>query len=299
MSIALTAGDPVARFRAHYNLAVACLQAGDRQAFDAHIDASRAMVEQVSAFEQWTVVLLESMRCLLSGDLPAAESHADAALAVAGDNIPEALAAYGAQLSEIRYDQGRLDEIVEFFAQAAADNPGLPVLRAAIARNLCELNRLDEARAMIENDVAEGFAAFPYNGTWLPAMACLAEACAFTGQRAGGHRLYDLLVPWSTQVVCVGPTNQGPVALYLGLLSVLLGRDDDADVHFGRSLTLSEGLRAPYWSARTRFEWAKMLRRRARGDDEDVARAMLASALEASRTHGFDALGDRVEAALA
>ncbi len=296
VAIASTVGDPVARFRAHYNRAVACVQAGDRAGFDVHIDGCKEMVDQLGPYERWTVVLLQSMRSLLSGDLPAAESQADAALAVAAESAPEALAAYGAQLSEIRYAQGRLDEIVEFFAQAAIDNPGLPVIRAAIARNLCELERDDEALAMIEDDIDDGFVSYPYNGTWLPAMACLAEACSGAGRVDGAQRLYDLLVPWHSQVVCVGPTTQGPVALYLAMLSTFLGHYDDAERHFAESLELSLGLQAPYWSARTRFEWAKMARLGGRDGDEGHAAEMLTSALAAARTHGFKVLEERVAA---
>ena len=66
----------------------------------------------------------------------------------------------------IRHHQGRLDEIADFFLDAARDNPSIAVLRAPSSSMLSELGRMDEAHERLTAEAATGFD-FPYDETWL------------------------------------------------------------------------------------------------------------------------------------
>ena len=294
VSTAATIGDPNAQFQAHYNLALACMQSANRAEFDAHLDVCDTLARQLDQpFEHWSVAAMRSGWYLLAGDLMAAESAADDALAIGGDAIPEALTLWGAQLFDIRHAQGRLDEILDLFAQAALDNPGLPVLRAALAWMYCELDQIDDARSIIEADIADRFAQFSYDQVRLQSMVILADVCVQIEQPEVLPYLYEELSPWHHQVVSIVMTTQGPVALYLGILATALDDYEAADGHFNESLDVSKRLRAPYLTALTQIELAKMLRKRGEPDDAPRASMLLAEATEAAQRYGFAGLERR------
>jgi class 3 adenylate cyclase len=288
--------DPSAEVQARYWLAVAAVQAARRGEFDTQLDAMVALAEGLETFQRWEVQNLQCLQELIVGDLAAAEAQADLALALAGDSVPEALPVWGVQLLAIRGAQGRLDEVVDMFAQAAIDNPWIPALRAGLARVHCSLGRFDDARAVIEGDLADGFVHIPRDPVWLPTMANLAEVCAQLGEDDAGRLLLEWLRPWHAQMACPVVVLDGPVALQLGALARMLGGSSEAEGHLAESLEGSERLGSPFWIVRTRIEWAKVLLARAGTDDLTRAAAMLDEAIVTSRRHGFLALERQAEA---
>jgi len=295
VALSRTIGDPIAEFFANFNRAFACLQVGNRAEFDIHIDACNAIADHLDQnYERWVVAYMRSTRALLTGDTGAAEEHANAALTIGAESAPEAFSVYGAQLLSIRRVQGRLAEVVDLIAQAAQDNPGLPVLRAALARILCELDRHDEARAIIHDDFADGLARFPYDIAWLPTMTNLSYVSIRLAEHDTARILYRRMLARHAQVASVGSAIDGPVALYLGALSTFFGAWEEADGHFAEALDVSRSLRAPYWTGCTQVEWARMLLQRARSDDVRTARTMLMGVRDTARHHGFAALETQV-----
>jgi class 3 adenylate cyclase/tetratricopeptide (TPR) repeat protein len=297
VALAAAINDPVLGVRARCGHAVACLDVGDRVGFDADIDACADLAGKLDhPFERWTAAQLEAQRALLAGDLAVAEAQAEAALAIGADSVPEVLSTYGAQLVELRGMQGRLDEVVDLYAQVAIDNPGFPGLRANLAWIYCELDRRTDALAVIEDDIAEGFSQLPYDTVWLPAMVLLADVCTRLAQRDAATLLYERLLPWQRQGSGAHALTLAPVAFYLGLLATTFGTYDEAESHFSASLDFCRKLEAPFWIARTGYEWAKMLGRWGRPEDLDRAQAMLTSCLDSAKRHGFVALQRRAEA---
>jgi len=90
-----------------------------------------------------------------------------------------------------------------------------------------------------------------------------------------------------------GPAMRGPLALYLGMLAGALEDHAAAEQHFDEALTISEGLHAPYWAARTQFERAKMLCERGRTDDQARSASLVAGVREMAQARGFAALDRR------
>jgi tetratricopeptide (TPR) repeat protein len=299
VTLAESLGDPRASFHANVERAVACLQIADRTGFDAHIDAAVSLADRMGEpFESWNATMFRSTRSLLSGDLDHARQEAAAALAIGADGVPEAMPTYGAQLIDLLRIQGHSDELAEMaelMAAAVPENPGLPVLRAALARTYCDLGRDDEAREVIENDLADGFAQFPYDMAWLPAMTALSEICVHLTHADGAACLYGSLSPWHALVSTAWcATIDGPVAFHLGALAVLLGRDHDAKGHFTEALDVSQRLTSPYWIARTQIARARVLL----GDQGKAgdAATLLAEALSTARQYGFGVLREAAEA---
>jgi len=129
--------------------------------------------------------------------------------------------------------------------------------------------------------------------TWLIAMSGLAEVCARLGERDAARLLYDRLLPWLAQVACIIPNTVGPVAMYLGMLAAALGSHEVAEDHFAEALRVSRKLDAPYWVARTEFEWSTMLVQQDQSDDSHHAYEMMARVLDVAKRYGFGALETR------
>jgi hypothetical protein len=267
--------------------------------FDAHLDAAFSLAERVGeTFVLWQAKVVGAMRSLLGGDLVASQQDAEAAFALGAEGVPEAMATYAAQLTAIQRVRGgwsELSEMAELMAAAAAENPGLPVLRAGLARTYCDLGRDDEAHSVIDGDIEDGFTRFPFDGTWVPSMASLCEICAHLGRADGAARLYEWLSPWRDQVSTALVATQGPIAFYLGTLASLLGRAKDADAHFSRALDISQRLQAPYWIARTQIAWTRAIQDQRPPQGAESADSMLKSGLEIARRYGFGALIEEAE----
>ncbi len=215
----------------------------------------------------------------------------DEALAIASDiGAPEALGAYGAVLFHIHFLKGRTEELIEPFAQTAAENPAIDMLRVALASSYCSLGRLDEAAPLFEHDSATAFAEIPRDITWTTAMLHASESAVALRHREGAVVLYDLLAPYENTVVFNGGTCEGALARSLGRLAHFLDRQGEAEAHFRSALAIVERIAAPYWTARTQLDFADLLRDVGKTDE---ATAFVNQSLETARTFGFAGLESR------
>ena len=150
----------------------------------------RRLAERVGeTYVLWQAKVAEAMRAHLRGDLDRSQHEAEAAFALGAEGVPEAMASYAGQLTVIQRAAGKwsdLSEMAELMAATAAQNPGLPVLRGSLARTYCDLGRDDEAHSVIDEDIADGFSQFEYNGTWMGGMAALCEICSHLGREVWG-----------------------------------------------------------------------------------------------------------------
>jgi class 3 adenylate cyclase/tetratricopeptide (TPR) repeat protein len=294
-------GEPVSRYIARYNCVHACMENGGLSEVDRLLSEMQDLVRQTGfPYYQWEQELFRSCRFLLSGDLAAADTCNTAALDMgARIGAPEAMGAYGAVLFEIRYQQGRLDEIADLFTQAATDNPALAVLRAAVVAVNCALGRLDEARALFEPDAANGFVDFPHDQVWTTAMALCADNAVDLAYRHAAQVLYDELSPISHLVAFNKGTVEGALSRSLGRVAHLLGHHDEAESLFQAAMSMNERLEAPYWIARTKLDYADLLIvDRAQSDDVVKAKEMVRQALAAAHEYGFGALERRANVLL-
>ena len=154
---------------------------------------------------------------IILGRLAEAEQHAHEALQIATLSAqPDALSFFTSQLTNIRYEQGRLAELQPLIAQVVADNPGIPAFRAVLALACCEGDLDDEARRLLAHETSTEFGELPPDVTWLPGLAIYAEVAAHLQDRAAAEVLYGLLAPWAGQVVYSGISAWGCVDHHLG-----------------------------------------------------------------------------------
>jgi tetratricopeptide (TPR) repeat protein len=299
LAIASMNVDPAVALHLHNSRAIACLQAGDGEGFDRHVEQCNVMAERVDQpFERWTALVLLCNQSLVRGDAASAETHANEALAVGTDTVPEALTTFGVQLIEIRRLQGRLQELsgmCEVIAQTAVENPGLPVLQVVLARMYCDLGRKEDARTTAAEQIALGSSHLPHDYAWLPGLCVLSAVLVDLELLDGARAVYRRMLPWGDQVASVGVTTEGPVAAALGSLAALIGDFQSAEAHFLKALEMCDGLRAPYWSLRSRLGLADMLARRGGPTDSSTRTAVLNAAEADAARHGlmhlFDATG--------
>jgi hypothetical protein len=111
--------------------------------------------------------------------------------------------------------------------------------------------------------------------------------------------LYDRLAPWADfWSSTTGPTVEGPVNLFLGGLTSVLRRYDEAESHFAASAASSERANAKYFAARTDLWWGRMLADRRGPGDLQRARALLTRAHSAAVLNGYGTIEQRATTGL-
>jgi hypothetical protein len=200
----------------------------------------------------------------------------------------DAFHAFSGLMFWIRYDQGRLEEIVDLLLAALATGRATTMTRAACALTLGELGRPEEARTVLAPLAADGFASLPVNVAWLHTMTMIAEACAAVGDSDWSRPVFEKLEPWADFVsTVVGGGVSGCVHHYLGLLAGSLGHHGVADDHFAAAAAIHGRMNAPGLLARTQLEWARMLIARWEPGNAEAARRLLGGALATARELGF------------
>jgi tetratricopeptide (TPR) repeat protein len=268
--------------------AVRALRFGDlATADDQLVELSRLADEVSEPLVRWVVIIMKALRAMMAGRFDEAEALCHEGLELGADgSVPDAAAIFGGQLFGIRYDQGRIDEVLGAMARAAARPESMPYTRASLAVAFCELGRPEEARPFLDELAADGFGSvFRYDQIMVFGM--LAQVCADLGDRQRAAELYDLLIPQAGRLNCTWGIGTGPSDHHLGLLATTLGEYDRADEHFAEAARFSELVGAPGWLARSRLEWARMLQRRGGPGDQARARELAGQALAAAEELGM------------
>jgi tetratricopeptide (TPR) repeat protein len=278
--------DPLAEVWAAVSTLNCAAEAGETETAQAAAARFRAVAERVGHLGLlWHVSYHEAGLALVRGELDAAETLADSAARL-GDEVgqPDALVVYAGQISEVRWLQGRLDEVIDLLEQSAADTTAIPGFRAGLAAALGRLGRIDEAAAIVRQGVRDGFAHVPRDQVYLTTLALYAEGASSAGDREAAEMLYDLIEPWSEQTVWNGAMGWGPAHGYLGLLASTLKREERAEEHFAASSERAESAGMPIWAAKSHADWARALAQRG---DASRARTEAERALELAISHGY------------
>lgn len=215
----------------------------------------------------------------LEGRLDECEALIDVAWDVAlRTGQPGARLVRAAQTLMVRWHQGRPADAAPLLAEAAAED-----------RNFAMLH-LDDNPGSPEG-LARAVEQLPRDGAWLGALSILAEQVARAGDRALMDAVYDELLPHRHKFNKQGPQTRGPVAHTLALLADGAGRSDVAAEDFAAADDLNDRLRFPFYTARTRVDWARFLIRE--GSDPARARDLGESALDISMRYGYTGLERR------
>ena len=246
----------------------------------------------------WQAGYRTAARALMHGDAQEAEQLATAALDVAtASGQPDAFSYYGTGLMGVRNMQGRLGELVPLIADVAEKNPAVPTYRAVLA--VAHLEAGDEAAARdLFDEAATTSFCLPEDIAWSTGIVRYARVAIDLEIRDHAGTLLDLLAPFHDQMPHNSITSTEPVAMYLGGLTALLGRYDDAEEYFAQAAELNTRGGMHFAEAHTKLLCGRMLRTRGRPDDADRARALLTQARDSAATRGYGSVERRSVAEL-
>jgi len=239
----------------------------------------------------------------LDGDFEGYERMIGEALEIARRaGSSDAVAVFGGQMTMLRREQDRLDEMRPTFENVLARHPDVPAYRINLAWVHGEAGRLDEARSLLEPIARAGVDAIRSDGFALLNLYYLGETAARLDDRELAAAVYDRLLPYSGRAVVLGAVLCfGAADRTLGLLAATLERGDAAAAHFEQALRLDAAMEAVPCLAHSRVEAARFLI--GSGEPKDAARArdLLAEVHASAEAHGL-ALAQRrareVESAL-
>jgi class 3 adenylate cyclase/tetratricopeptide (TPR) repeat protein len=251
LSLADVTGDPSIRFWGFWRRSLALMELADGPAAAESREAARRQAGDLGQpFLNWCVLISLISASVAGGRLDEAERIMET---VPDFRIPDADTLHTAGLAGIRYEQGRLGELVPLLRSTVERLPRVPLFRALLALAYTELGQADEARATYWSDEHLNKQVFDYFAA--PTAAVLATVCCRLDDTAGAARLFDLLAPLANQVASHPGIWFGSYEHHLGLLSATLGQRSEAEAHFTRAAATHERLGATTWLARTLQEW--------------------------------------------
>jgi hypothetical protein len=294
VELAKHANDPIAHFDAIHLLAPALLERPSGDRLDEELDAAAELAVEVrEPFMRWITRTVRGCLAIARGDLERAEQDAADALHIAREGgLPDAEAAYDQQIFIIRWQQGRLADVLDHAREVGVLVPGattwpeLPLAEAISGDK-------QRARTMLREATQAGFNSF-YGAPWLGGMCLWADVAAELAEPDAGAILYAKLAPWKHLFGTGGPVPIHGVSLSLGRLAALLGDVEAADSHFAESMRTHETVRSPFGNAETAFHWGQLLLDR----DHEHARTLLGIALQLASRHGFRDIERRASQAL-
>jgi len=289
LALAQALGDPDLLYGLALHGRINAMQGGDFATAHAHLDTMRRLSDQLRLPAlMWHTAFSLTTEALRVGEVDQAEKLAAVSLELGTESSqPDAYVFYAGQVAMVYGQQGRLGELVSFFEDLVAQNPGLGNLKQGLALAYLEVGRGADALALLESGAADGFASLPMDLVWIFGATAYADVAIQLEAAGPAAQLYALLEPYHYQVPFIASGCSLPVATYLGGLGTVLGRYDEAEVRFAEAADLNERGDMKYAAARTDVLWARMLRRRGRPGDIERARALLEHARSAAEAYGY------------
>jgi class 3 adenylate cyclase len=274
---------------AYHHRTRAAMERGDLAEAERCVERQTALAAEIGEPTlRWMAAISGVGPPLAAGRLREAEELSAATFAMAEDTQPDARTFYAAQLLIIRYEQGRLEELLPTFEEMVADPEFVvPAAVAITAFSYGEVDRAEEGRPHYESLAADGFASIRFDHLWLACLSLCGEVAARLGDSRSAAKLIDLMTPYMELVVAIHSWQWNLVTHYLGLLATSLGRFDEAEAHFQATTSRQLHLGTPIWLAHTRFEWARMLLARRAPGDVEQARQLSGEALATARELGL------------
>jgi tetratricopeptide (TPR) repeat protein len=284
-------GDPVLLYWALGRRASIKAWAGDIDEVDRCLQRARLLADQVGQPSMRWVMSNEFVaRALLAGDVERAERLAAEAFDI-GTNAgePDAGIYFNGQVLGICARRGTLPDIAELIAETARDNPGLPALIGNLARAYVQGGNMDGARRLLDEFAQSGFDP-PLDFLWLIGMVGWAEVAIACRDPEYAGPIFDRLAPWADQLSYMDLATEGPVSLYLGGLSAVLGRYGEAEAYFAKSADFCQRAGSKCFAAQTDLWWGMMLAERHASGDAERAGELLSRAQASAVAHGYGSI---------
>ena len=291
VALATEVGDLERAAEGYEDRIAALIELGDMTAAKADLAAMAKLAEELRQPSQdWVAAVYRGLVALLQGELAEAEPRIANARSFGERGLGwNAALSYGLQQYMLRREQGRLDEVEELVRRSVDEFSNYPIYRCAGAQMSAELGNTAEASKALEDLVTGDFAELPFDDDWLVGMTLLAETATALGDAEAAGPIYRRLLPYDERVaIAIAGVSTGAVARYLGLLAATSERPDDAEQHFERALDLNGRIGARPWLAHTQRDYARMLSRRDRPGDKELALELAGRTIEGYRSLGMD-----------
>jgi len=260
----------------------------------------RLAAEMRAPWAQGLAAARQANLALLEGRFADAEALIESRLQAGTSSEPwDAAVVAQVQLSTLRSEDGRLEEMEPVICRAAEEFPTRPLFRCLLAQLLAELGEEAQARSVFEQLAKEGFGLIPVNNDLLLSLGKLAEVAWFLRDAARGAALRDLLLPYRGLVVDTVETSLGAVDRYLGLAAMTAGDIQAAERHLRDAVILNTRIGAQPWAARTQADLASLLLARDQPGDREQAIELLEASLGTAKHLGMTVFAERAAEALA
>lgn len=186
---------------------------------------------------------------------------------------PDALQLYGIQIGGIRREQDRASEVEPGIRFLSEQFPEIAAWRCAVVALLAEQGEFSEAREMLDGLALGDFDVLPTDDFRQVSLVMLADACALMDEHSSGSVVLELLRPYASENVVLGPAIDccGSAARALGVLATMLDRFDEGESFLRHALAFNHQLGSRRWVARTQVDLARcLLRRDGRGTDQEA-----------------------------
>jgi class 3 adenylate cyclase/RecA/RadA recombinase len=289
LRLASAVGDREMEFRArHFRLSF-LLQLGDVKSADREFKACAKLSDELrQPYYEWQVGIFRAMRALREGRFAEGERLAQSAFAIGQRSFPDlAMISFGAQLQQLKWATGGLDELLEG-GEALAHQYPESAWPAALAFLYAEAGEEAKARSQMDKLAAEGFA-IRRDRNWMTAMASLLVASEVLGDAERAATLYSLLEPFADQytVVLTGAGLIGSNHLYLGLGARSAGRLDEAIGHFERAIERNRRIGERLMTPRVHLALAGALLERGGDGDLQLAKDQIETGLAMAQECGM------------
>jgi class 3 adenylate cyclase/tetratricopeptide (TPR) repeat protein len=195
----------------------------------------------------------------------------------------------------LNLELGQLGTIVGPLEQMAPASSGSLYVPAMLARAQLDADRVDDARGVLEQITPTALDAGPNESAWGAVLALFSEVAASSDAQRQAELLADHLAPFSGRllVTVIGLACLGAADRYLGMLSTVLGRWDEAEDQFARALAIEERVRGRALLPRTRYWQARFLLAHGRVGDDSRATALLDDVARDAETLGMTRLREQ------
>jgi DNA-binding SARP family transcriptional activator len=297
LTAAEATGDPRLQFSARLTAYSMAVESADPVVAAHSLAGIRSAVRSLGEPRlRWIAGLVEAFDAMMTGRLDEAQSIAAATLDLGLQiGVPDAFALFAAQSFVIGTFAGRHDELFPLVERARRDNPGMLAFKVAYGIICAAVDRRDEARGILYEGMADGFAELPRDNIWMTSVIGYAVLAIELDDADAATQLLPIIEPYAGEVAFNGITSQGPIAAYVGKLASLLGRHDLAEDQLRSALATAEGFGWTYHRATTLFALAHARRRRLGALDAE-GRLWLSQAAELCRANGFQSWTGPIDA---
>jgi tetratricopeptide (TPR) repeat protein len=289
--IASQLSNPATHLRVRRELLADLLESGKIDTFDRELESYEAQAKAAaSARDRYWSMALRATQATLRGDLSLAEQLARGALLRGRELHQDAFGAELLQRFVLRYQQGRLKELVGGFRQATDMQPAYRAGSALAAVACAETGHLAEGVRIARWAIGPEGTEIQRDVLWLGSHALLCGVAARAGHVELSQILHGMIAPYSDHIVIFGAGGAvlGPAHYWCGLVAATSGNLDCAVEHLDEAIRISERIRAPFWAAQSQIDLAAVSAGRGRHARRAVVRELTARAVATAREHHFD-----------